>query len=134
MYGEYLRRLVRSTWQDPLVNRRARRRSKKIQMARTGRESRAQAALRRGAMFWMLREAGATYRSIADAAGVTVERVRQICFAYGLQLHRRSESRGGAEPFLERLRRAGALCESSGRVGRNVVARRFDPREARQKR
>jgi hypothetical protein len=67
-------------------------------------------------MFWMLREAGASYAEIARAADLSVERVRQICRGYGYQLHRRSEYTS-EEPFMARLRRAGALLGVAERVG-----------------
>lgn len=45
--------------------------------AREGREADAR---RRAAMFWMLREAGSSYGAIARATGLSVERVRQVCW------------------------------------------------------
>lgn len=48
-------------------------------MRRSVRERREADAKRRAAMFWMLREAGASYAEIARAADLSIERVRQIC-------------------------------------------------------
>jgi hypothetical protein len=84
-------------------------------------------------MFWMLREAGASYAAIARGAGLSVGRVRQICREYGYQLHRRSEYTS-EEPFMARLRRAGALLGVVERVngyigsGSIPVELRFAPR------
>lgn len=85
-------------------------------------------ALRRAAMFWMLREAGASFGEIARAAGLSRSRVHQICQNYAYQLHRRTEYLTGKEPFMERLRRAGALLGASKRDGGLLVEQRFEPR------
>ena len=52
---------------------------------------------RRAAMFWMLREAGASYGAIARGSGLSPGRVRQVCQDYAYQLHRRSEYVTGRE-------------------------------------
>lgn len=78
-------------------------------------------------MFWMLREAGASYAEIARATELSDERVRQICQEYGRQLHRRSEY-ATKEPFMERLRRAKALLGVAKRVNGAPVELRFEPR------
>lgn len=49
-------------------------------------------------MFWMLREAGASYAEVARAAGPLRGRVRQVCQVYAYLLHRRSGYVTGAEP------------------------------------
>jgi hypothetical protein len=101
--------------------------------AERARERREADARRRAAMFWMLREAGASYAEIARAANLSVGRVWQICRAYGYQLHRRSEYTS-EEPFMARLRRAGALLGAAARVngyigsGSTPVELRFAPR------
>ena len=66
-------------------------------------------------MFWMLREEGASYAEIGRAADLSGARVRQICRAYGYQLHRRSEYTS-EEPFMARPRRAGSLLGVAERV------------------
>ncbi len=63
----------------------------KARGAERAKERRAADARRRAAMFWMLREAGASYGEIARAAGLSRSRVHQICQSYAYQLHRRSE-------------------------------------------
>jgi hypothetical protein len=88
----------------------------KVRGAERVREERAADMDRRAAMFWMLHEAGASYGAIARAAGLSRGRVRQVCQDYAYQLHRRSEYVTGKEPFMERLRRAGALLGASARV------------------
>jgi hypothetical protein len=101
--------------------------------AERARECREADARRRAAMFWMLREAGASYAEIARAANLSVGRVWQICREYGYQLHRRSEYTS-EEPFMARLRHAGALLGVAERVGGAVgsgsipVELRFEPR------
>jgi hypothetical protein len=83
----------------------------------------------------MLREAGASYAEIGRAADLSIERVRQICRGYAYQLHRRSEYTS-EEPFMARLRRAGALLGVAERVGGVIgsgsgstpVELRFEPR------
>lgn len=108
-------------------------RARERRKAERARERREADARRRAAMFWMLREAGASYAEIARAANLTVERVRQICRGYGYQLHRRSEYTS-EEPFMARLRRAGALLGVAERVcgavgsGSTPVELRFEPR------
>jgi hypothetical protein len=67
-------------------------------------------------MFWMLREAGASYVEIAPAAGFPRSRVQQICPSYAYQLHRRSEYITGKEPFMEHLRLVAAQQPSLGLV------------------
>lgn len=105
----------------------------KVRGGERAKERREVAARRRAAMFWMLREAGASYADIARAADLSVERVRQICREYGYQLHRRSEYTSEA-PFMVRLRRAGALLGVAERVGGAIgsgstpVELRFEPR------
>jgi hypothetical protein len=84
---------------------------------------------RRAAMFWMLHEAGASYGAIARAAGLSGGRVRQVCQDYAYQLHRRSEYVTGKEPFMERLRSAGALLGAllgaAERDGGTILEPRF---------
>ena len=79
-------------------------------------------------MFWMLREAGASYGESAPAAGLSRSRVHQICQSYAYQLHRRTEYVTGKESFMERLRRAGALLGAAERDGSLLVEQRFEPR------
>ena len=111
----------------------AKERTRKRRKAERARDRREADARRRAAMFWMLREAGASYAEIARAADLSVGRVRQICLAYGYQLHRRTEYTSD-EPFMERLRRAGALLGVAARVGGAIgsgstpVELRFEPR------
>jgi hypothetical protein len=105
----------------------------KARGAERTRDRREADARRRAAMFWMLREAGASYAEIGRAADLSIERVRQICRGYGYQLHRRSEYTS-EEPFMARLRRAGALLGVAERVGGALgsgstpVELRFEPR------
>jgi hypothetical protein len=81
----------------------------------------------------MLREAGASYAEIGRATGLSIGRVRQICRGYRYQLHRRTEYVTGGEPFMARLRRAGALLGVAERVGGAIgsgstpVELRFEP-------
>ena|SRR5688572_14053174 len=96
--------------------------------AARAKERRAANARRRAAMFWMLHEAGASYVEIARAVGLSRSRVHQICQSYAYQLHRRTEYVTGKDPFMERLRRAGALLGAAERVGGNIVEQRFEPR------
>ena len=111
----------------------AKERARERRKAERARERREADARRRAAMFWMLREAGATYAEIARAADLSVGRVWQICRGYGYQLHRRSEYTS-EEPFVARLRRAGALLGVAERVGGAIgsgstpVELRFGPR------
>jgi len=98
----------------------------KVQGAERAREERAADMDRRAAMFWMLHEAGASYGAIARAAGLSSGRVRQICQDYACQLHRRSEYVTGREPFMERLRRAGALLGAAERDGGRILEPRFE--------
>jgi hypothetical protein len=115
-----------------MKTRSAARRSRTRAAERT-KERREADARRRAAMFWMLREAGASYAEIGRAADLSIERVRQICRGYGYQLHRRSEYTS-EEPFMARLRRAGALLGVAERVGVFIgsggtpVELRFEPR------
>jgi hypothetical protein len=102
----------------------------KVRGAARAKERRAANARRRAAMFWMLREAGASYVEIAPAAGLSRSRVHQICQSYAYQLHRRSEYVTGKEPFMERLRRAGALLGAAEREGGLLVEQRFEPRSS----
>lgn len=46
---------------------------------------------------------------------------------YAYQLHRRSEYVTGREPFMERLRHAGALLEAAEREGGTILEPRFEP-------
>jgi hypothetical protein len=111
----------------------AKERARERRKAERARERREADARRRAAMFWMLREAGASYAEIARAADLSVGRVWQICRGYGYHLHRRSEYTS-EEPFMARLRRAGALLGVAERVGGAVgsgstpVELRFEPR------
>ena len=81
----------------------------KVRGAERAREQRSADLDRRASMFWMLHGAGASYGAIARGAGLSPGRVRQVCQDYAYQLHRRSEYVTGREPFMERLRHAGAL-------------------------
>jgi hypothetical protein len=90
-------------------------------------ERRAADMRRRAAMFWMLREAGASYAAIARGARLSPSRVQQVCQSYAYQLHRRSEYVTGREPFMERLRRAGALLGAAEREGGTILEPRFEP-------
>jgi hypothetical protein len=81
---------------------------------------------RRAAMFWMLHEAGASYGAIGLGAGLSPGRVRQVCQDYAYQLHRRSEYVTGREPFMGRLRRAGALLGAAEREGGTILKLRFE--------
>lgn len=85
----------------------------------------AERARKRQAMFWMLHEAGASYGAIGRSAGLSPGRIRQICQDYAYQLHRRSEYVTGREPFMERLRRAGALLGAAERDGGRILEPRF---------
>ena len=100
----------------------------KVRGAERARERRAADARRRAAMFWMLREAGASYAAIARGAGLSRSRVQQVCQSYAYQLHRRTEYVTGGEPFMERLRRAGALLGAAERQGGTILEPRFEPR------
>jgi hypothetical protein len=97
----------------------------KVRGAERAREELAADLDRRAAMFWMLHEAGASYGAIARGAGLSPGRVRQICQDYAYQLHRRSEYVTGREPFMERLRRAGALLGAAEREGDTILEPRF---------
>ena len=68
-------------------------------------------SLQRGAMFWMLREAGASYVEIAKAAGLSRWRVEVICMDYGRELQHRCDQTVSVinAPFMQRLHAAGAL-------------------------
>ena len=96
--------------------------------AERAREQRAADLRLRDSTFWMLHEAGASYAAIARGAGISSGRVRQVCQDYAYQLHRRTEYLTGAEPFMERLRRAGALLGAAAREGGTILEPRFDPR------
>ena len=108
-------------------------RARERRAAERARERREADARRRAAMFWMLREAGASYAEIGRVADLSVGRVWQICQGYGYQLHRRSEYTS-EEPFMARLRRAGALLGvaewAGGAIGSGSapVELRFEPR------
>lgn len=95
-----------------------------IAMRAGERPGRGRGAKRRAAMVWMLSEAGASYG--ARAIGISVERVRQICWEYAYQIHRRSEYVTGRAPCMERLRRAGTLLGAVEQVGGLLVEQRFD--------
>ena len=97
----------------------------KVRGAERAREELAADLDRRAAMFWMLREAGASYGAIGRGAGLSPGRVRQVCQDYTYQLHRRSEYVTGREPFMERLRRAGALLGAAERDGGRILEPRF---------
>ena len=97
----------------------------KVHGAERAKERQAADMERRAAMFWMLHEAGASYGAIARGAGLSRGRVRQICQDYAYQLHRRSEYVTGSEPFMERLRRAGALLGAAEREGGTILEPRF---------
>ncbi len=97
----------------------------RVRGAERAREERAVDLDRRASMFWMLHEAGASYGAIARAAGLSPGRVRQVCLDYAYQLHRRSEYVTGREPFMERLRRAGALLGAAEREGGTILEPRF---------
>lgn len=101
--------------------------SAKVRGAKIARKKRAADMRRRAAMLWMLHEAGATYAAIAQAAKLSRSRVHQVCRSYAYQLHRRSECVTGAEPFMERLRRARALLGPAARVGGMILEPRFEP-------
>ena len=105
----------------------------KVRGAERAREERAADLDRRAAMFWMLREAGASYRAIARGSGLSPGRVRQVCQDYAYQLHRRSEYVTGREPFMERLRRAGALLGAAERDGGSILELRFESNRADRK-
>ena len=60
----------------------------KVRRAARAKERRAANARRRAAMFWMLREAGASYVEMARAAGLFRSRVHQICQSYALARNR----------------------------------------------
>ena len=93
------------------------------------REERAADLDRRAAMFWMLHETGASYGAIGRAAGLSPGRVRQVCQDYAYHLHRRSEYVTGREPFMARLRRAGALLGAAERDGGRILEPRFEQQE-----
>jgi hypothetical protein len=99
----------------------------RVRRAERAREEQAADLGRRAAMFWMLHEAGASYGAIARGAGLSPGRVRQICQDYAYQLHRRSEYVTGREPFMDRLRRAGALLGAAKREGGTILEPRFEP-------
>lgn len=101
----------------------------RVRRAASVREEHAADLKRRAAMFWMLHEAGASYGAIARGAGLSPGRVRQVCQDYAYQLHRRSEYVTGREPFMERLRRAGALLGAAEREGGMIIEPRFEPRD-----
>lgn len=98
----------------------------KVRGAEEAREKQTADMDRRAAMFWMLHEAGASYGAIARAAGLSSSRVRQVCQDYAYQLHRRSEYVTGQEPFMERLRCAGALLGAAERDGGRILEPRFE--------
>jgi len=100
----------------------------KVRGAERAREKRSADMDRRAAMFWMLHEAGASYGVIARGAGLSPGRVRQVCQDYAYQLHRRSEYVTGREPFMARLRHAGALLGAAERDGGRILEPRFEPR------
>ncbi len=87
-------------------------------------------AIRRQAMFWMLREVGVPYPEIGELAGVSSSEARRSAARYAVVLHRRSMvTVDDGEPFMARLRAAGALLGSDRRDSRIAdVATRFDPR------
>ena len=58
-------------------------RARERRVAERARERREADARRRAAMFWMLREAGASYAEMGRAVDLSIERVRQICRGYG---------------------------------------------------
>lgn len=96
-----------------------------VRRAERAREELAADLDRRASMFWMLHEAGASYGAIARGAGLSPGRVRQVCQDYAYQLHRRSEYVTGREPFMERLRRAGALLGAAERDEGTILEPRF---------
>lgn len=105
--------------------------------AGAGRRSREeeQDSRRRGAMLWMLREAGGGYRGIALAIGLSSQRVREICLWYGEILDLRSRDAAGTEPFMGRLRSAGAIPrDRCGAPAAHVFGPRRTPREGRGRR
>jgi len=97
----------------------------RVRGAERAREERSADLDRRASMFWMLHEAGASYGAIARGAGLSPGRVRQVCQDYAYQLHRRSEYVTGREPFMGRLRRAGALPGAAEREGGTILEPRF---------
>jgi hypothetical protein len=97
----------------------------KVRRAERAREELKADLDRRAAMFWMLHEAGASYGAIARGAGLSPGRVRQVCQDYAYQLHRRSEYVTGREPFMDRLRRAGALLGAAERDRGRILEPRF---------
>ena len=101
---------------------------KERRAAERAREQRVADLRLRDSTFWMLHEAGASYAAIGRAAGLSGGRVRQVCQDYAYQLHRRSEYVTGKEPFMDRLRRAGALLGAAERVGGTIREPRFEPR------
>jgi len=103
----------------------------KVSGAERAKERQAADMERRAAMFWMLHEAGASYGAIARGAGLSRGRVRQVCQDYAYQLHRRSEYVTGREPFMERLRRAGALLGAAERDGGRILEPRLEQHSQR---
>jgi len=104
------------------------RRAQERRAAERAREQRVADLRLRDSTFWMLHEAGASYAAIARGAGISSGRVRQVCQDYAYQLHRRTEYVTGREPFMERLRRAGALLGAAAREGGMILDPRFEPR------
>lgn len=76
-------------------------------------------------MFWMLHEAVASYGAIPRGVGLSRGCIRQVCQDYACQLHRRSEYVTDREPFMEGLRRAGALLGAAERDGGRILEPRF---------
>jgi hypothetical protein len=108
------------------ATRRARTKAATSRRAKRDRATRDMENLQRGTMFWMLREAGASYAEIAKAAGLSRWRVEVICIDYGCQLQRRYDRTVPAieAPFMDRLRVAGSLPR------RGIGEPCFSPRRA----
>jgi len=66
--------------------------------------------LRREAMAWMLRQAGATLKQIGSGLGISRERTRQLVARYERELQERQHALSNEDDeFLRRLRLEGAI-------------------------